>query len=150
MAPAASVAEGAVCLSTLCTIYSTQPQQGVTLVLSTFCHILPRTLLKLPHSLFELSVKAQPWKPRRVQHGKDQRIKPRKPCNPASSQIYTWSNLSFSWFISLAALVQNEWRSRHTVAFPFTWSRFAASGCDSQAPTSNHPPPSPSPTSLSA
>lgn len=33
MAPAARVAEGAVRLSTLCTIYSTQPQQGFTLVL---------------------------------------------------------------------------------------------------------------------
>lgn len=107
---------------------------------------MPHTLLQLPHALFELSVTAQPWKPRRVQHREDQRIKPRKPCNPASSQIYTWSNLSFSWFISLAVLVQNERRSRHSVAFPFTceaWSRFAASGCDSRAHTP--PPPLPNP-----
>lgn len=105
-----------------------------------FCHIMPHTLLQLPHSLSELSVKVQPWKPWWVLHGEDQRIKPRKPCNPESSQIYTWPNLSFSWFISLAVLVQNERHSRQTLAFLFTceaWSRFAASGCDSRSP----PPP---------
>lgn len=109
-----------------------------------FCPIMPHTLLQLPHSLFELSVKAQLWKLWQVQHGENQRIRPRKPCNPASSQIYTWSNLSFSWFISLAVLCKmsgtpdRKWRSHSHV-------RHRADLQHLDVTADQHPPPIPKP-----